>query len=308
MTEQARKMAGRFEALPLPYESMFARTQYFEIDSVVAEARYAVWVTVPNGYDNDPAGRFPVVFMPDGNNSVMMSARLADLSMWDMMDRFRPTIQVAVGYTGDDASRMLAVRARDLLPPKEALAPGSVEQIKSGAFSKILDAATADLYVHHLQNPAGDRFLSFLTDELYPFIARNYRVREDALGLFGHSYGGLFTTYASLQANTIFKNIGASSPGILENSVLFSLYDEAVARGGLPARNLHMTIATREVTDSGMYQQMVGAGTVDFMRRVGTAPLPGLHFTSRFIEHETHATVGPVAMFNFMRAFYLGEA
>lgn len=301
--------AAGFEARPLPIASMFPHTRYFEIASEKADARYAIWVTTPIAYDRDPQRKFPTIFMPDGNRNSSLAASVCDLSDWDLMDRFEPTIQVCIGYTEEDADRALAVRARDLLPPKEALPTGMVESMRANAENAILDKAGTDLYIHNLENPAGDRFLAFLADELYPFMVENYRIDTDRLGLFGHSYGGLFATYAALQPSTIFRNFGASSPGILfEKSVIFRMFADAVADGGLSDRHLHMTVATREITDPGVYQPMVAGGSVEFMRLAGTTPLKGLHFTSALIDRETHITVKPPALHDFLRVFYLRQS
>ena len=296
----------RFESKALPGGSMFPRTRYFEIDSIQAGARYAVWITTPISYENDTARSFPAIFSPDANRNVGYAAGLCDLSEWDLMDPFEPTIQVCVGYTDDDAGRALAVRARDLLPPNEALPTGLIDKMRQHGESAVLDRAGIDLYIHNLENPAGDRFLAFLTEELYPFVARNYRIEPDRVGLFGHSYGGLFATYAALQASTVFRNFCASSPGILvDKSVIFEIYADANAAGGLSERNLHMTLATRELTDPGMYQPVVGGGSVEFMRLVGGSPLKGLNFSSRLFEQETHITVKPAALHSFLRSYYM---
>lgn len=297
---------GRLSARPLPAASMFPRTRYYEIDSGKAGARYAVWVTTPTSYDHEPDRRFPAIYSPDGNRNTALAAGLCDLNEWDFMDPFQPTIQICVGYTDEDAGRALAVRARDLLPPKEALPSGMVENMRNSIDNGLLDPAGIELYIHNLENPGGDRFLAFLTEELHPFLCRTYRIETDSIGLFGHSYGGLFATYAALQDATIFRNFGASSPGILvDRSVTFDLYADAVAKGGLSDRNLHMTVAAREITDPGIYQPMVAGGTVEFMRLAGTTPLKGLTFSSRLFEDETHITVKPAAMHSFLRAFYL---
>ncbi len=296
----------RFEPKALPAGSMFPRTRYFEIDSMQAGARYAVWITTPISYDADTSRSFPAIFSPDGNRNVAYASGLSDLSEWDLMDSFEPTIHVCVGYTDDDVGHALAVRARDLLPPHEALPTGLIDKMRQHGESAVLDRAGIDLYIHNLENPAGDRFLAFLTEELHPFVARNYRIESDRVGLFGHSYGGLFATYAALQASTVFRNFCASSPGILvDKSVIFEIYADANAAGGLSERHLHMTLATRELTDPGMYQPVVGGGSVEFMRLVGSSPLKGLTFSSRLIEQETHITVKPAALHSFLRSCYM---
>lgn len=301
--------AGTFRPMPIPGEAMFRRTRYFEVDSDRAGARYAVWITTPPEYDNDSGRSFPTIYMPDGNGMVLLSASVSSMNAGELIDPLEPTIQVCVGYTGDDVPRSLAVRARDLLPPHEYLLPGTAEGLRNMPPGQLISQADAALYADYLENPAGDRFLAFLAEELHPFVRENYRVDADDLGLFGHSYGGLFATFAALQPSTIFRNFGAGSPGLLaEHSVIFRMYRDALASGGLSPRRLHMTLATRELTDPSLYQGMVGAGTVEFMRMAGSSAIEGLTFTSRLFEDETHMSVLMPTFYSFLRAFYRRRA
>lgn len=298
-------LPGDFQAMQMPSSSVFPRTNYFEVDSIKAGARYAVWVTTPKVYGQDRSRSFPAVYAPDGNWFVTLSPLLSDLGQWDFLDHYRPTIQVCIGYCGMDVDRALAVRARDLLPPREPLPPGQEESTRNLDSLGILDRAGTELYLHNLQNPAADRFLAFLTDELHPFLARNYRIETREMGLFGHSFGGLFATYAALQTSTIFKFFGASSPGIyLGQSSVHKLYADAVAAGGVSDRSLHMTVGTRELTVPSPYQTSVAGGTIEFIRRAGASPLKGLNFTSELLENESHMTLMHPGACSFMRKYY----
>ncbi|WP_235967716.1 alpha/beta hydrolase-fold protein [Streptomyces mesophilus] len=51
----------------------------------------------------------------------------------------------------------------------------------------------ADAYLAELNDSRGDMFLNFLTDVLHPRIARDYGTAPSGHGLFGYSYGGLFS-------------------------------------------------------------------------------------------------------------------
>jgi len=58
-----------------------------------------------------------------------------------------------------------------------------------------------------------DLFLKFISEELIPFIDKNYRTEPFRI-LYGGSYAGLFTVNAFLEKPDIFKAYIASSPGI----------------------------------------------------------------------------------------------
>lgn len=70
----------------------------------------------------------------------------------------------------------------------------------------------ADAYLAELSDSRGDMFLNFLTDDLHPRIERDYGTAPSGHGLFGYSYGGLFSLYAWLTKSTFFESIGAGSP------------------------------------------------------------------------------------------------
>ena len=296
---------GEFQPMPLPVATMFSRTKYFEIDSAKAGARYGVWVTVPSSYEPNPKQRFPAIYAPDGNRAMTFAPFIGNAGLFDPINPVQSSIQISVGYTGEDVKYALAVRARDLVPPNEPPAVGAIESMRNAPPNNLLDRRGMDLYIHNLENPAADRFLAFLTEELHPFVTKNYRIDPEQVGLFGHSFGGLFATYAALQKSTIFRNICASSPGIKPgDSRVFQLYDEAVASGGLSERNLHMAVGTREITEPTTYQAIVGSGTVEFMTKVGTKPLKGLKFSTHMIPHESHMSAEWPAFYSFLREHY----
>lgn len=297
---------GRLVEGQPPLSAMLPNTRYFEIDSVKAGARYAVWVVTPPNYDRETDLRYPAIYMPDGNSSAPETIPRDELLRSDPIYPIEPFIHVCVGYAGADVARSLAVRARDLLPPTEPPPPGLEQGMAATVKTGIIDEAGAELYIHNLRNPAGDKFLAFLTDELHPLIAARYRLAEDNAGLFGYSYGGLFATYVALSRSPLFRRIGAGSPGILPKvSSIFTMYTKALqAKTDYSGRMLHMTVNAPELTVPSYYQPLVGAGTMQFVQLASQTPLPGLAFSSRIVELESHASGGSPSWFSFLRTCY----
>lgn len=302
-------MSGLVEQ-DFPAWARLPNTRYFEVDSAIAGARYAIWVTVPPQYKSDPDGRYTVIFAPDGNNMAPAAAPRLQVLSADPIAPIEPFILVCIGYCGEDAERTLAVRARDLIPPGEALPEGAEQSMGKVVAMGLLDQAGADLYLHHLRNPAADRFLGFIMDELFPLIAAAWRLRPSGHGLFGYSYGGLFAAYAALRRPSLLTRIGAGSPGIPGRvSKIFDLYRSELAEdadhGG---RRLHVTVCETELTVPGYYQAAIGSGTVEFLTLTGTRPLKGLRVTSRVIPLESHATGGPASWADYLRTCLPGTA
>ena len=293
-----------------PLSAMLPATRYLEVESTRVGARFAVWVTLPPRYEQERDASYPVVYLPDGNLSAPLTVPAMALLRDDPINPIRGFIQVCVGYTDEDAKRHLAVRARDLLPPGEPLPPGVDETAMQGLVQAgFLDQAAADLYLHNLRHPAADRFLEFLSGELHTQIAGRYRVDDEATGLFGYSYGGLFATYVALR-RTRFRRIGAGSPGIIPRvSKVFELYQAELAAGADHAgRMLHMTVCEREITVPSIYQPMVGAGAAEFMALAGQQPIKGLAFSARIVGHESHASGFAPSWFSYLRTCYPAQA
>jgi predicted alpha/beta superfamily hydrolase len=294
----------------MPMSAVLPSTQYFEVESTIAASRYGVWITTPPLYDRESASGYPAIYQVDGNLLAPVTAPLVWLLPDDPINPILPFIQVSVGYVGEEATRQLAVRARDLLPPGEAL-PETINESTMAALVErgILDEPGAALYLHNLRNPAADTFLDFLSEELHPLVTAAYPVDDSLIGLFGYSYGGLFATYVALR-RSLFRRIGAGSPGILPRvSKIFELYDaEFAADADHSDRMLHMTVGETEITVPSSYQRLVGAGATEFLVLAGQRPLRGLAFSSHVIPYESHATGGAASWFSFLRTCYPAAA
>lgn len=289
-----------------PMAANLPATTYYEFESKSADAKYAIWVTLPPRYESEPDAQYPVIFLTDGNSSVATAAPHMWLLRDDPINPIKPFILVSIGYIGSDATNALAVRARDLLPPGEPQVEGNEGGMKEAADVGLISHELADLYLHHLRNPKGDRFLAFIVEELFPAVKELYRVDENNVGLFGYSYGGLFATYAALSRTGLIKTVGAGSPGILpEGSRIWDLYGARLQGGDdFEGYSLHMTVCELELTAPSYYQPLVGAGTYKFFETARQQPLPGLSFSTHIIPHESHATGHAPSWYSFLRTCY----
>ncbi len=273
------------------WHGCFADTEYFEMRSS-SGYDYGVWVTTPPGYD--PATtRAPAVYVLDGNWAVGQTAPLI-VTQADPMQQIQPYLQVSVGYAGEDAQHWARLRNRDLVPPGEPVAPEFVDAVEMGVSTGRMTREEADAYLAELRDTRADAFLAFLAEELHPRIERDYGAAERGHGLFGYSYGGLFSLYAWLSDCPLFESVGAGSPGVIgEDSQVFAQLRELGDRR--PAAKLHVTVNDRELFGDVAVYQNLAKHAATFLHRV-TSPA----VTSEVLR-ETHVTGLQASFLSYLR-------
>lgn len=163
-----------------------------------------------------------------------------------------------------------------------------------------------DSFFEAQRNARGDLFLAFVEQELHPEIARRYPVRLHDVGLFGYSYGGLFTPHALTSGSRPFTRFGASSPGILgPESCIYTQY-EALADS--PVEQLHLTLNGDEMLGPSPFYRGLAMEFLRFVDLLRERPLPGLRVTTELFPTESHAGGLVDAYRSFLRTCYPGES
>jgi predicted alpha/beta superfamily hydrolase len=275
------------------WQGCLADTDYFEMRSGGGHD-YGVWVTTPPGYDA-ATSEAPVVYVLDGNWAVGLTAPLI-VTQKDPMQQIAPYIQVSVGYAGEDAQHWARLRNRDLVPPGEPVAQQLVDAVEMGLQRGAMSREEADAYLAELRDTHADVFLSFLTAELHPRIERDYGTATSGHGLFGYSYGGLFSLYAWLTGSTLFESIGAGSPGVAgEDSRIFAQLQEL---GDRPhAARLHVTLNEQELLGDLAIYQNIAKHTATVLHRLTSR---GAAVTSAVLR-ETHLTGLQASFLSYLR-------
>lgn len=131
-----------------------------------------VSITLPAGYETGKQ-KYPVLYLLDGRSHEQHADAASEfLSRYGVI----PQMIVVAIYNID--------RTRDFSPVHDATMP------TSGGASK---------------------FLGFVADELVPHIAANYRTSGFSV-IMGHSFGGVFITYALLERPELFDGYISVSP------------------------------------------------------------------------------------------------
>jgi predicted alpha/beta superfamily hydrolase len=285
---------------------MIPNTDYFELDSSHVGGRFAIWVTRPVDYETSDEARYPAVYVTDGNVAAAMLAPYAELTAFELITAFQPYMQVTVGYAPDQAAEWLTLRTRDLVPADEPAPQSIIDAVAADAETAGWTQEEHDEYIRSIQSGRAAQFLAFLEDELRPVIEERYRILEGATGLFGYSYGGLFTLYALMRQSPMFRYYGAGSPGVLHpDSQIFHL-EQHLADGGTGFGDvtLHMTINELEITGRSHCYRDLGIQFTRLIDKLWLSNHAGLEFSARILPNETHMTGFTQSFLSYIRCCY----
>jgi predicted alpha/beta superfamily hydrolase len=180
--------------------------------SIVAGQEYQLHIMLPGNYASSNK-LYPVVYLMDSQWDFPLVTALYGQQYYD---GFIPQM-IIVGVTwGGTNPNPDSLRARDYTPTNVRGTP---------------------------QSGGADKFLSFMKEELFPFIERNYRADKNDRTLMGCSLGGLFTTYALFSHPEMFQRYVATSPAFMwDNEVLYQYEKKYAASKSNPPAKLFMCI------------------------------------------------------------------
>jgi uncharacterized protein len=289
-----------------PLAVTLARTDYFELDSAHVDDRFAIWVTRPVDYDRGEGARFPAIYVTDGNASAAMLAPYAEHTAFDLISAFQPYLQVTVGYPPAKAADWLTLRNRDLVPAGEPAPPSMIAAVAADAETAGWTQEEHDEYIRSIHEGRAAEFLAFLEDELRPVVEDRYRVDQAASGLFGYSYGGLFSLYALLRRSPMFHRYGAGSPGVLDQGSQIFRLEQGITDRGEPFDDvqLHLTVNELEITGRSHVYRDLGIQFARLVDRLYLSGHEGLDFTARILPSDTHMTGFTQSFLSYLRACY----
>jgi predicted alpha/beta superfamily hydrolase len=176
----------------------------------------SIYVLLPPSYARDPARRYPVIYMQDGQN--LFDAALSYAGEWQVDE----TIE-ALGPEGYEAivvgvANMEARRIDEYSPFKDA-------RLQRGG--------------------RGDWYVAFLANTVKPLIDQAFRTMPDRAhtGVLGSSMGGLISLYALFSRPDVFGFAGALSPSLwFAQEAIFPYVRQAAFRPG----RIYLDLGTHE--------------------------------------------------------------
>jgi len=226
------------------------------LQSKVLDEERTMLLYLPDGYDLTEAN-FPVMYVLDGGAHFHHASGIVQfLSSRGVMP---PTILVAI--TNVD-------RNLDFTPTK----------------------------IEKKENTGGaDNFMSFISDELMPYVNKNYRTQPYKI-LVGHSLGGTFATYALLNNPEVFDAYIAISPYLMfDDNMLIAKTKTDLKPSYNDGEFFYMTLG-----DEPNYTETVE----EFVKMVKTTSPKGLDFSYTHMTKEDHGSIPHLSIYNGLESIY----
>jgi predicted alpha/beta superfamily hydrolase len=247
-------------------------TEQFTVDSkYVAGENYLIQVGLPAGYNHSNKS-YPVLYVLDGDKSFGMTKEVTDWLMWD--NEIRGIIVVGISY-GKGTNVWWEKRARDFTQFKDTV------------------------YYYYPNAGGADNFLSFVRNELFPIINKNYRTNQDSNAIMGLSFGGLLSSYILFRQSDMFKSYIIISPSLFwnGNSILKTEADYFSKHKDLN-KMVYMAYGSLDDND------WVINPTNELIKVVQMRKYEGLKFTQQVFKGETHISVYPIALTHGLKAIF----
>jgi len=248
-------------------KSLLFRTETKYLHSNTNGRDYEIYISLPVDYFQNETTFYPVLYCTDGNYAFNLVSNIVNILTFPREEIPRVLV-VSIGYKIKDLMDFVANREIDLLPNND---------------SEVVGAS---------------KFLSFISDELIPYIESNYRVKQNDRTLMGYSMGGLFSLFAMFSKPEIFKGYYAGSPFLrYDDKVIFKYENEyADTHKDLPV-HLFMSFGSLENKSSisSMYEM---AGCLESRK------YPNLKLDTHIFEDETHNSCVPGGVSRALKTIY----
>ena len=247
-------------------------TEQFPIESkYVKNEKYIIQVGLPIDYKSSNKS-YPVLYVLDGDKSFGMAKEITDWLSWD--NEIKNIIVVGISY-GRGTNIWWEKRTRDYTQSKDTV------------------------YYYYPNAGGGDNFLSFIKNELFPVINKNYRTKQDSNAIMGLSFGALLSSYVLFTQPDMFKYYIIISPSLFwnGNSILKTESDYFVKHKELN-KTVYMAYGSQDDND------WVIGPTTELIRVIQEHKYASLIFITQVFKGESHISVYPVALTHGLKTIF----
>lgn len=197
-----------------PYK--MPRTHVVAIHDSKADRPYELYIKLPENYSENTDEKYPVIFTTDGKWHMDMLSGATEYLMPNV-------ILVGISWQlGLDDEREFISRLRDYT---------------------IAEIEDIEIQAKYQFGQAADH-LSFVRDDVIPYVEENYRTDPGNRAYFGYSLGGVFGAYILSTRPETFQHYIFGSPAVDERDL--SVLREVNAKGARPKVNAFLSIGELE--------------------------------------------------------------
>lgn len=251
-----------------------------DIHSTILNEQRTVWIHVPEKHSENDSLKYPVIYLLDGDAHFKSVVGLMD-RLSDGSAVCPKAIVVAILNTN---------RPRDLTP------------------THVTSRKKDDLRTQ--ASGGGERFTQFLSEELIPYIEKNYPAANDRM-LIGHSLGGLMVINTLIKHPHLFNKYLAIDPSLWwdEWKLLKESTDDLLQQN-YQGKSLYVAIANTVPIDTLTAQQDTSESTTHyraithFVHMLRNEPPQGLDWRAQFYPNENHGSVALISELDALRFLF----
>lgn len=257
---------GTNEPLILPRTRVIEMTSDTGID-------YVFYIGLPRSYEKSDYS-YPVVYMLDADYSFPVVRGIVDhlSDRDDLQELILVGISYPDGIEGDGWLRRYRInRTRDYTPTSSSIGyPDGVQDFSGYA----------------------DDFIAFLRTSVVPFIDDEYRTIEGDRTIIGHSYGGLFSLYVTLNDPRLFSRTISVSPSIWYADRFLFDYEQS-RREEIRDFSMRIFLSAGSKESKGWWKM---TGNVESFSVLLSQEYPNANVKYKIFNGESHNTIFPVAI------------
>ena len=250
-----------------------ANTDIKELTSKFNDQKYQIKISYPKGYFENKEENYPVLYVIDAETNF---GGVSYIVQRLIKDKLIPEILVVGIAYNTDYKNFYKLRSRDLTPAEDkGLRMGNNNVDPTGGAPKFSD---------------------FLEFELFPFIEKEYRTKKEDRAIYGHSYGGLYGSYAFLNRPHLFNRYLLLGPSLW--------YKDKLLVHQASEKSINFNKPTKLYMASGEFDLRINDYQEEFVKFLKEKNISNLKIESEVVENETHRTIFGVGFTNGLRFIY----
>lgn len=250
-----------------------ANTDVKKLTSKFNNQKYQIKIYYPKSYFTNKEKNYPVLYVIDAETNF---GGISYIVQRLIKDKLIPEILVVGIAYNTNYKNFYKLRSRDLTPVED-------KNLKMG---------------NNAVDPTGgaSKFSDFLEFELFPFVEKEYRIEKENRAIYGHSYGGLYGSYALLDKPHLFNKYLLLGPSLW--------YKEKLLINQASDKNLSFNKPIKLYMASGELDLRINDYQEEFVEILKGKNISNLSIESEVVKNETHRTIFGVGFTNGLRFIY----